>query len=177
MIYGERVRLRAPERSDLSQFVEWFNDPEVREGILMILPLSLAREEKWFDDMIKKPEEEQVLVIEIELEEKWTIIGTCGFFGFDWRCRSAEVGIVIGEKTYWNQGYGTETMRMMLKHGFDSLNLNRIALDVYDSNRRAIRAYEKAGFIREGIKRRGMFKDGRYIDIIMMSVLRSEWKE
>lgn len=177
MIYGERVRLRAPERSDLSQFVEWFNDPEVREGILMILPLSLAREEKWFDDMIKKPEEEQVLVIEIELEEKWIIIGTCGFFGFDWRCRSAEVGIVIGEKTYWNQGYGTETMRMMLKHGFDSLNLNRIALDVYDSNRRAIRAYEKAGFIREGIKRQGMFKDGRYIDIIMMSVLRSEWKE
>jgi RimJ/RimL family protein N-acetyltransferase len=83
---------------------------------------------------------------------------------------------VIGEKSLWNMGYGTEVMRLMLKHGFNTLNLNRIALEVYENNPRAIRSYEKAGFFLEGRKRQGMYKNGRYIDIFLMSVLRSEWQ-
>jgi RimJ/RimL family protein N-acetyltransferase len=76
----------------------------------------------------------------------------------------------------WNQGYGTDAMRLLLRHGFETLNLNRIMLDVYDTNPRAVRSYEKAGFIHEGRKRQGMYKNGRYIDILQMSVLREEWQ-
>jgi RimJ/RimL family protein N-acetyltransferase len=86
------------------------------------------------------------------------------------------VGIFIGEKSLWNQGYGTEVMKLLLKHGFHTLNLNRIALEVYENNPRAVRSYEKAGFVHEGCKRQGMYKDGHYIDILLMSVLRSEWQ-
>ena len=63
MIFGERVRLRAVERSDLPKFVEWLNDPDVREGVSMLLPLSHAVEENWFDDMLKSPVSEHPLVI------------------------------------------------------------------------------------------------------------------
>ena len=177
MIYGDRLRLRAVERSDLERFVEWLNDPEVREGLLLHLPMSVAEEEKWFEDMIKRPDEEHPMVIEIRQDESWAMIGNCGIHNIDWRLRSAEVGIFIGEKGFWDQGYGTEAMKLLLDHSFNTLNLNRIALQVYEDNPRAVRAYEKVGFVHEGRARQGMYKNGRYVDIIWMSVLRSEWWE
>jgi diamine N-acetyltransferase len=175
MIYGERIRLRAVEREDLPRFVDWLNDPNVRRGLILHLPMSLAQEQAWFEDMIKRPQAEQPFVIELKLGSEWVMIGNCGVHQIDWRCRSATLGIFIGEKGYWNQGYGTEAMQLLIKHGFENLNLNRLALDVYEDNLGAIRAYEKAGFVLEGRKRQAMYKDGRYLDILVMSVLRDEW--
>ena len=177
MIYGDRIRLRAPTRSDLPQFVEWLNDPEVKAGLLMALPLSFEDEEAWFENMRKSPAAQHPLVIEVRNGDDWRMIGNCGFHIIDWRIRSAEVGIFIGDKSYWNRGYGTEVMRLLLRHGFNTLNLNRVALEVFETNPRAIRAYEKAGFVHEGRRRQDMFKDGRYIDVLLMSVLRSEWQD
>jgi RimJ/RimL family protein N-acetyltransferase len=177
MILGERIRLRAPERADVPKFVEWLNDPEVLAGLLLHLPLSQAMEERWFENMLERPAYEQPLAIEALTDAGWQLIGNCGYHNLDWRARSAEVGIFIGAKHLWNQGYGTETMRLLLRHGFVTLNLNRIYLDVYATNPRAIRAYEKAGFVLEGRKRQGMYKDGSYIDVLLMSVLRQEWEQ
>jgi diamine N-acetyltransferase len=176
-IYGQRMRMRAPERKDIPNFVSWLNDPEVTSGLTLYLPMSLVEEEGWFESMLSRPAAEHPMVIEVQSESDWIPIGNCGFNEIDWRVRAAEVGIFIGEKQYWNQGYGTTAMRLLLQHGFNTLNLNRIWLQVYQTNPRAIRSYEKAGFIREGSKRQGMFKDGKYIDILLMSVLRSEWSE
>ena len=176
MIYGERVRLRAIERSDLSKFVEWMNDPEVIAGLMISLPMSFAEEEGWYEGVLKHPAAERPYGIEIRKGDEWILVGSCGFHAVNWRERSGDLGISIGAKEYWNQGYGTEVMRLLLQHGFNTLNLNRIALEVFENNPRAIRAYEKAGFVHEGRKRQGMYKDGRYIDILLMSVLRSEWQ-
>ncbi|HWQ83552.1 MAG TPA: GNAT family protein [Anaerolineales bacterium] len=177
MIQGKRVRLRAPTRTDLPQFVAWLNDSEVIAGLLVSIPMSLEDEEAWFAGMLNRPLAEHPMVIEIQREEAWIAVGNCGFHNIDWRARAAEVGIFIGEKSLWNQGYGSEAMRLLLAHGFSTLNLNRIALDVYETNPRAIRSYEKVGFVHEGRKRQAMFKDGKYFDILIMSVLRAEWKE
>lgn len=175
MIYGERLRLRAVEKDDLPRFVAWLNDPEVRQGLALFLPLSQVEEERWFENMLEAPKEQRPLVIEVESEAGWTPVGNCGLFGTDWRVRSAEVGIFIGEKRYWDQGYGTEAMKLLLKHGFDTLNLNRIALRVFETNPRAFRSYEKVGFVEEGRLRQGYYQNGKYIDVLLMSVLRSEW--
>jgi RimJ/RimL family protein N-acetyltransferase len=86
------------------------------------------------------------------------------------------VGIFIGDKKYWSLGYGTEAMKLVLKHGFETLNLNRIFLRVYENNPRAIRSYEKAGYVHEGRMRQGHYQDGQYVDVLFMSVLRSEWE-
>jgi len=177
MIYGERVRLRHVEREDLPHFVAWLNDPEVRHGLALYLPLSNAEEENWFTELLKRPGDEQPLVIEVRGEAGWTMTGNSGFFKFDWRNRSAELGILIGDKTYWNQGYGTEVMRLLLRHGFTTLNLHRIFLRVFENNPRAIRAYEKAGFVLEGRMRQAEYRDGQYWDVLLMSVLSPEWSE
>ena len=194
MITGERVRFRAVERDDLPTFVKWLNDPEVRQGILIYHPFSQAEEENWYEGMLKHPIDEHVLGIEVRLpservgmpklegetstqaeEEHWKLIGSLAFTNVDWRNRSSEFGIMIGDKAYWDQGYGTEAVRLLVKHGFNTLNLNRIFLHVFENNPRAIRAYEKAGFVHEGKLRQAEFKDGIYIDILVMSILKDEF--
>jgi RimJ/RimL family protein N-acetyltransferase len=177
MIYGERIRLRAIERGDLAQFTEWLNDPEVRRGLMVNLPFSLAEEEAWFENMLKSPQAEHPLGIEIITDDGWELIGNCGLFGIDWRVRQAEFGIFIGAKQYWNQGYGTEAFKLMIEHGFNNLNLNRISLCAYENNPRAIRSYEKAGLTIEGRKRQAHYDEGQFFDMILMSILRSEWEE
>jgi len=181
MIYGERIRFRAVEKDDLPTFVKWLNDPEVRRGLLLHNPISQADEENWFERMIKRPPDEHVLGIEVKQpvvegdKESWKLVGTWAFNDIDWRNRATEFGILIGDKSYWNQGYGTESVRLLVQHGFNTLNLNRIFLHVFENNPRAIRAYEKAGLIHEGRERQAEFKDGDYIDVLRMSILKDEF--
>lgn len=177
MIYGKRVRLRHTEKDDLYLFVEWLNDPEVRRGLMLYLPLSIAEEQQWFENMLTSPQDERPLVIEVKTDDGWTMIGNSSFNNLDWRNRNAELGIFIGDKSFWDQGYGTEVMRLLLKHGFATLNLHLIYLRVYENNQRALRAYEKAGFVEEGRLRQRIFEDGQYLDVIFMSVLCTEWQE
>ena len=177
-LYGERIRLRAAEQEDITAFLRWVNDTDVTENLFLVSPMSRFEEEQWYDAMMKKPTSEHVLVIEVSAQspnEDYRPIGTCQFHNLDWRNRSAEIGIMIGEKTFWNQGYGTETMRLLLVHGFDTLNLHRIWLQVYEKNKRGIRAYEKAGFQHEGKYRQAHYQDGEYFDVHLMSVLKEEW--
>ena len=177
MIYGDRVRLRHVEREDLPLFVKWLNDPEVRHGLSLYVPLSLVEEEGWFENVVKGPIDERPLVIEIQDDEEWRMIGNSGFYNLDWRNRSAELGMFIGDKSCWDQGYGTEVIRLLLRHGFSTLNLHRIYLRVFEDNPRAIRAYEKAGFVHEGRQRQAEYHDGQFFDVLWMSVLRPEWSE
>ena len=180
MIIGNRVRFRAVERGDLPTFVKWLNDPEVQQGIMIHHPFSQAEEENWYEGMIKHPIDEHVMGIEVREtepeagEEQWKLIGSLAFNEIDWRNRAAEFGIMIGDKKYWNRGYGTEAVLLLVNHGFNTLNLNRIFLRVFENNPRAIRAYEKAGFVHEGKLRQAEFRDGKYIDVLMMSRLKDE---
>ncbi len=177
-VYGERIRLRAAERADIPMFVRWFSDPEVTEYLLTNIPFGLAEEEIWFEAMIRGPKEEHVLVIEARMEgveSGWTPVGNTSFMDLDATNRSTEIGIVLGEKEFWNRGFGTDAMKTMLRHGFENLNLHRIWLRVFTPNLRAIRAYEKAGYVLEGTYREAQFLHGRYIDVNVMSVLKHEW--
>ena len=180
MIFGDRIRFRAVERADLSAFLKWVNDPEVLRGIGIYLPFSMEDEEEWFEAMRKRSPDEHNFAIEVVNtdsegdQEQWKLIGSCGFFNLDQRNRSTEFGIMIGEKAYWNQGYGTESVRLLCQHGFRTLNLHRIYLRVLETNPRAIRAYEKAGFTHEGRQRQAEFRDGKYIDMLVMNMLIDE---
>jgi RimJ/RimL family protein N-acetyltransferase len=173
MIYGERVRLRAIERGDIPTFVRWFNDPEVRQYLLMYEPMSEAKEEQWFEEHLQS--KDFIFGIEVRTDDGWVLIGNLALNNIDWKNRSATFGIVLGEKDYWGQGYGTDAARTMLKFAFEELNLHRVMLDVYDFNPRAMRCYEKVGFRHEGTKREALFRDGRYHDVHIMAILQHEF--
>lgn len=176
MFYGKRIRLRGVEKDDVPRFVEWMNDPEVLEGLVIFWPMSTADEQRWFERLADRDAVEKPLSIDMRDGDGWKHIGSCGYHNFEWPNRLAEIGISIGDKSVWNQGYGTETVVLMLQHGFETLNLNRICLRVHANNKRAIRAYEKCGFVHEGALRQAVYQRGNYQDLLLMSVLRSEWE-
>ena len=88
MIIGDQIRLRAIEKEDLPLFVKWLNDPEVRQGLSLIMPLSLTEEEDWYAGMLKRSPFERPLAIEIQPDprkEVWVFVGNCGFINIDWQ--------------------------------------------------------------------------------------------
>ena len=183
MVYGDGVRLRSIERDDLPRFVQWLNDPETRQGLAVRFPMGMAEEEHWFEENLKAEPGLRALALDAHAESpapaataNWTHIGGTGFHKIDWGDRWGEIGILIGNKEYWNRGYGTEATRTLVRWGFDGLNLNRIWLRVYEDNARAIRCYEKVGFRIEGRLRQDRFRDGRYLDTIIMAILRDEFR-
>jgi RimJ/RimL family protein N-acetyltransferase len=177
MISGKRIRLRALEKSDLPAAVAWLNDPEVTENLLRDTPLSMDVEEKWYQDMLQRPAEEHVLAIEWMVDNDWQFIGTTGLHHVDWKNRIGEFGIMIGDKNQWGKGLGYDATVLMLRFAFHYLNLNKVFLYAIETNTRGIRVYEKAGFIHEGRLRQDIHKNGRYLDVFVMSVLRDEWKD
>jgi RimJ/RimL family protein N-acetyltransferase len=177
IIYGERLRLRRVEREDIKKYHEWVNDPEVTEYLSLFAPMSIEDEERWYENSLQRDIQERPFAIDLREGSAWRLIGNCTYFGIEREARSAEIGIMIGDKSVWNQGLGAEAMRLILRFGFGTLNLNRAYLRVYARNLRAQRAYEKAGFVLEGTMRQAVYKNGRYDDVHIMSVLRSEWEK
>lgn len=174
MLRGERVFLRAAERSDIPLFVSWLNDAETASFLTARAPMSIAMEEGWFERMLAAQGKEGFLFV-MCLIDSGKPIGTIGLFDIDHVNGSAGMGIAIGEKQLWGQGLGGDALNALVDLGFGELRLERIWLEVYDFNARARRSYEKCGFTFEGTERHAIFRRGRHGDVHVMSILRDEW--
>jgi RimJ/RimL family protein N-acetyltransferase len=170
MIQGERVVLRAIEREDLPNYVEWLNDSRVLEYFGQVFPFSLAQEEMWYEGQLK---DSSTCNFAIEFEGRH--VGGAGFSNIDGRNSNAEVGLFVGIPELWDQGLGYDTLTMLVRFGFEEMNLHRIYLRVFAGNKRGIHLYEKVGFQHEGCWRQGEFRHGHYHDLLWMSILRDEW--
>ncbi|HNS01976.1 MAG TPA: GNAT family protein [Anaerolineae bacterium] len=175
MIYADGIRLRAVEREDIPTFVRWFNDPEVRRTLLMFAPMSKVSEERWFESRQTR-DNDYLFGIEVPVNDDWQLIGNVGLHQIDWVHRHCTFGIVIGERTFWERGYGSKATRAALRFAFHTLNLHRVELEVFDFNQRARHVYEKAGFRLEGTRRQALFQDGVYHDEHLMAILRTEFE-
>jgi RimJ/RimL family protein N-acetyltransferase len=102
-------------------------------------------------------------------------IGFVGLGGISWNHGEAWVGIGLGERAYWGKGYGTDAMRVILRYAFTELNLHRVSLGVFEYNPRAIRSYEKVGFVSEGRSRKQVGREGKRWDEVHMGIRRDEW--
>lgn len=175
MLTGKKVRLRAYRREDLPLALEYINEPEVKANLVIGIPLPLKpeEEEKWYESLsVAKPE---TFSFAIETLDEPRYIGGCGLNKIDWKNRVAQVGIFIGLELYRGQGYGTDAMKVLLKFIFDQMNMNKVRLEVFSFNARAIKSYQKCGFVKEGAMRQELFRDGQYHDIVAMGILRDEW--
>ena len=170
---GQRLDLRPISMADAEIFVRWFNDPDVSQYLGRDVPITLEEEKKWIESRAGDAHN-QILVMVHRAEQR--AIGTVGLHGMSGQNRKAVFGIQIGEKEFWNQGLGREATELMLEIAFDRLNLNRVELEVYETNPRAIRVYEHAGFRAEGVARQGRWIRGRYVDVRRMAILAEEWR-
>jgi RimJ/RimL family protein N-acetyltransferase len=136
------IELIKAEYSDLNAeiYVRWLTDPEVNK-YLMAANFNLEEEKKWLRDILKNPNEE---LFNIFADGK--LIGNMGAHDLQNAEKFFEIGIMIGEKEYWDKGCGTEAIKQMLKHLFEEKNAAKIYLRVRIENDRAIKCYEKCGF-------------------------------
>ncbi len=105
------------------------------------------------------------------------LIGFAALHSIEWNNGTAMFSIGIGEREYRGRGYGADALRLILRYAFDELNLYRVGLHVIGDNARAIRAYERAGFRREGVIRGQVHRDGRRVDGLLMGILGDEWRQ
>src|SRR5262249_7441280 len=157
---------------DAATVVTWFNDPEVNIYLRRHLPMTLTEEKRFLEANAGNTTD---LVVAMVHRETDRLIGVTGLHGVDIRNRHAQFGITIGDKNFWNQGVGTEATRLIVRHAFETLNLNKVWLHVYEYNPRAVHVYEKIGFRVEGRLRQDQFRQGRYWDTIVMGLLREEY--
>lgn len=176
MYTGQLVRLREYKREDVVQAQRYLNDPEVKRLLQPGIPFlyTLEDEHRWFDSMSASKE---TYSFAIETLEDKRYIGGCGLNHIDWKNSVAVVGIFIGDKEYWGRGYGTDAMKVLVKFIFEQMNINKIKLNVYSFNNRAVKSYEKCGFKLEGTLRQEIFRDGKYHDEYVMSILKEEYFE
>lgn len=172
---SDHVRLRSLRKDDATLLYEWIINRD-----LVILnspyhPVSENDHEAWVERMMKKRSDLVIFVVE-EIKCN-TAIGTCQLFNINWRHRSAELQIRIGNSSHHGKGYGSEAVQLLIEFGFNDLNLHRIYLHVFTTNIRAIRAYEKCGFRREGTLKESAFIDGEWVDVLIMGLIRSYKKE
>lgn len=168
MITGQRVTLRAVERDDIPHIHAYNNDLEVElaGGGDPPYPQSLARAFADFDNQSGQGGRDGP---SFAIEADGRLIGVCALFNQDATARTAELGITIGDKTYWGQGYGREAVELLVDYGYQMLNLRRIWLRVNGRNERAIRAYKSAGFVEEGRQRKHVWSNGAYDDMVLMA--------
>ncbi|MCZ2108320.1 MAG: GNAT family N-acetyltransferase [Dehalococcoidia bacterium] len=169
---GRLVRLRAREPEDEPLLYRWFNDPEVTRHLTIRYPLSHSVERAFIEHVSAVGYTNASFGVETLADSR--LIGGIGLEHVNPENRSAELGIALGDKTYWNGGYGTDAMRVLCRFGFEQMNLQRIQLDVHADNTRAIRVYEKVGFKHEGTRRQAFYSFGSYRDVLVMGLLRGE---
>lgn len=174
-LQGNRVYLRPIENDDLDLFyVKAIWDKECRRLTGTQAVFSRTGLQNWFD---KNSTDNSRIDLLICLQENDQPIGDLAMLNINHQNQNAVVRISIFDKEFWGNGYGTEAMSLLIKFGFDILNLHRVGLDVFAFNDRAIKAYEKLGFKQEGIIRDELFYDGKFHDSIMMGVLRGEFRK
>ena len=167
---GERIILREKNIKDLRDDYQWRTDPDLSE-LDATTPIYIS-----FDDFSRQFHEEifygslsskRLSIDNIAREH----IGNCMFYSFDSYRQQAELGIMIGDKNYWSQGYGTETVKMMLDYIFSETDLNRIYLHTLNWNERARKSFSKCGF-----KEVKEIKKGGY-NFILMEIFKHSWEE
>jgi RimJ/RimL family protein N-acetyltransferase len=170
VLSGERVVLRPFRPEDVEPFWRARLDPmtwaQTTESPLV--PQTLAEYRARYD----APSTDTSAQFAVDVDE--VLVGRAALFSVDDLARSGEVGLSV-LPGHQGKGYGRDVLRVLLGYGFRSRNLRRIHLQTLASNEPALRAYRAAGFVEEGRRREHAWVEGRYDDVVLMSVLRPEW--
>jgi RimJ/RimL family protein N-acetyltransferase len=173
-IYGKKVVLRAIEMEDCALIIDMFNDPEIENLVGgWTFPLSLFAQKKWLEAHYNDRDSVRFV---IDTEEDGAI-GIMTLTAIDWKNRNAELGAKIASKQTRFKGYGTDAMMAIMRYAFDELGFHRLEASRLATNQVSERLLAKCGFVEEGIKRDYIYKGGKYIDLVVASILADEYNQ
>ena len=173
MLRGKRLNLRAIEREDLPRLRDWRNLPELRRNFREVRELNMLSQEAWLTRISASANDFMFMV---ELTDG-TPIGVAGLVYVHWVLRSADISLYIGHEGIYidgSGGYAEETAQILIKYGFDNLNLHKVWTELYSFDDRKIELFTRLGFGRDAVLRDNCFEDGRYHDSYIYSLIRSD---
>jgi len=176
MLNGPNILLRGLELTDVSELMKHWNSVEVKRFLFVSGPHSIQEEEEWIKYTWRERKEGKSFIFAIVYREKDLFIGNIEIRIMNQTSRRGNIGIVIFNQSYWSRGFGTESIQILLKYAFETLNLNSVELEVFANNPRAQRCYEKSGFKEMGVRREAVFVEGQYVDSILLDITVNEWK-
>lgn len=173
---GEKIYLAPLSKKDISDiYISWLNDKEVcKDNSHATFPNTRAKTLAYIKSLENSKEE---IAFAIRWIENDIHIGNIAIKKIDRINRSAELAIIIGDKNYWNKGVGSEAYKLMIDYGFNTLNLNRISSGQTAGNTGMIKVCEKMGMKKEGTLREVLFKNGEYLDAVIYSILKKNYKK
>lgn len=168
-LIGQKVRLSpADKEKHFENALRWMNDPEVTRWTMMgDMPITRVAEEEFFDRMLKPNDTEILFAIET-LDGQH--IGFSGIHQIDWRHGVATTGSIIGEKSYWRHGFGSEAARLRTNYAFDVLGLRMLLSSAFSDNTGSLKMLKKAGYVEVGRMPKRYWKRGAYRDMILLVV-------
>lgn len=169
-----RIYLRALEPEDYNISIKWRNEEDIQKMIGgPKFFVSSETEKKWILDHINNSHK---IVLAICLRSNDKYIGNIILKDINWRYRSAQEAILIGDKEEWGKGYATEAIFECLNYAFNEMGMERVWSLVLDSNDASLKLHQKCGYTREGRLRNSVFKGGRFHDQVLFSILREEFE-
>ncbi len=173
-VVGQRIYLRPVEPADADVLAACNNDPQVRVSFFTHTPTSVHLQTERAKHFYEPGSDYIPLGICIAADE--SLIGVTALHRVDLVSHAAVFSICISDTAHWGHGYAKEATNLMLRYGFDVLNLHRIQLHVWAGNPAGIAIYEHCGFQREGLLREAMCHNGEYCDFLVMGILEGEWR-
>jgi len=171
MIPGEKITLRALEKRDVEFLRALRNHPEMMPFHCSYMPVTEIQQEKWYE---RTATDTRNVVFIVE-DPDGKAVGYVQMNGIDHKNRSVEIGIHLSPQAQ-GKGYGKDAFRTLMRFAFREMNMHRVFLQVFAFNERAIELYKKLGFREEGRARDAIFQNGQYHDLVVMSILESEFE-
>lgn len=165
------VKLRTVKTSDLGIIRDWRNSFDTKEFNTQFTLLNMRNQRKWFGEVSKTGSTRKMFVIE-DKEKK--PIGICGLINIDRENRSAEVAIILGEKRQRGKHLGSKSLELLVNYGFKKLGLHRIGAEIFEYNKRSVRLFERLNFKLEATMRDKLWRNGRWWDVYLYSILSNE---
>lgn len=168
---GASISLEPLKFDDLETFRHWFADLEVTRNLLMRFVPSRDMEEKWYQNAAT-----DVSTVQWSIAADGETIGNTGIQGIDWISRRGVTGTVIGDRSRWGHGYGTEAVRLRTAYAFEELGLESLESISVAENVSMHRVLAKSGYRKIGQRRHYLYKRGAWHDAYLFEVLREEWQ-
>jgi RimJ/RimL family protein N-acetyltransferase len=173
MLKGDKVYLSPLLREDSVVLFDWINRRDLVVFNSNYKPVHEPSHLQWFDSIVNRHD---TVIFGIRKNGTGQLIGSCQLNNINWIHRTAELQIRIAADDDRGKGFGREAVGLLLQFGFDDLNLNKVYLHVFADNERAIKAYEKSGFQKEGWFKQHVYVAGKYLDVLVMAIFRSEYE-
>lgn len=163
MLKGEYTVLRAIEKADLNQLLEWRNQPEFRKYFREYRELNSYNQDKWFESKVIN--DKSTVMFAIEDISSGELLGACGLCYIDWINRNADFSIYIGKNNlYIDDLYAIDASRIMMNYAFNELNLHKLWSEIYSIDDKKKNMFNVLGFDFEGCHKETHWTEGRWVD-------------